>query len=187
MSIYQGRSLRLGSRKRPGDGRGSRASGLPPVCSAGGRISGRGPSGATPVTECSRHPAARDGSAAGRPPAAGPGREPQSSVSREARRPDGPRRRRAAPCSSRPRPQWRPRPAPPSARPQIQPAGPEVGSAVRTKRGGPRDVVSETASAGVRTQPRGTQGPGDSWRAGVGGGGGFSHCSRSDSESTRGP
>lgn len=78
-------------------------------------------------------------------------------------------------------------PSPPSARPQIQPAGPEVGSAVRTKRGGPRDVVSETASAGVRTQPRGTQGPGDSWRAGVGGGGGFSHCSRSDSESTRGP
>lgn len=28
-------------------------------------------------------------------------------------------------------------PSPPSVRPQIQPAGPEVGSAVRTKRGGP--------------------------------------------------
>lgn len=142
-------------------------------------------------------PSSPDGSAAGRPPAAGPGREPQSSVSREARRPDGPRRRRAAPCSSRPRPQWRPRPAPPSARPQTRPRplpalksspqAPRWAVPVRTKRGGPRDVVSETASAGVRTQPRGTQGPGDSWRAGVGGGGGFSHCSRSDSESTRGP
>lgn len=89
------------------------------------------------------------------------------------------------------------RPAPPSARPQTRPRPlPALRSSPQAPRWAvpceqsevaPRDVVSETASAGVRTQPRGTQGPGDSWRAGVGGGGGFSHCSRSDSESTRGP